>query len=144
MKETSYPDFPLVSSFTQLADAFILSLVTDIQALLPTFFSLTVHIKRSNASLSFLFTNRRSQNKHLYAVSQIYSVVTLFSCQLQCSQILACLSAFKYTQHAGPPPPSSPPYPQCTSRMLNMAAVAASESLDCVSWGTGKLSPGSS
>lgn len=34
--------------------------------------------------------------------------------------------------------------PPCTSRMLNMAAVAASELLDCVSWGTGKLSPGSS
>lgn len=34
--------------------------------------------------------------------------------------------------------------PQCTSRMLNMAAVAASELLDCVSWGTRKLSPGSS
>lgn len=29
-------------------------------------------------------------------------------------------------------------------RMLNMAAVAASELLDCVSWGTGKLSSGSS
>lgn len=38
---------------------------------------------------------------------------------------------------SGLPPPNA-------ARMLNMVAAATSELLDCVSWGMGKLSPGSS
>lgn len=62
-------------------------------------------------------------------------------------QIPPCLSACKNEQHAivqSPPAPCTHTHIRTrTSRMLNMAAVAASELLDCVSWGTGKLSPGS-
>lgn len=72
----------------------------------------------------------------------MYLGVRLCGCQL-CLKILACLSAGIKEQHARPHP-TPPTPPPCTFRMLNMAAMAASELLDCVSWGMGKLSPGSS
>lgn len=60
-------------------------------------------------------------------------------------QILACLlCSFVQSVEMNSMLELQSSFATCTSRMLNMAAVAASELLDCVSWGTGKLSSGSS